>query len=51
MLLNIVINLICYQKLTSENVNIIISAINNLNTQLDVNSIKKILRFGEKYNE
>lgn len=41
--INIVINLICYQKLTSENVNIIISAINNLNTQLDINSIKKIL--------
>lgn len=40
---NIIIKRICYQKLTSENINIIIGAINNLNTQLDLMSIKKIL--------
>ena len=41
--MNIIIKRICYQKLTSENINIIIGAINNLNTQLDLMSIKKIL--------
>lgn len=40
---NKIINLISYPKLTNDNINVIISAINDLNTQLDSSSIKKIL--------